>query len=92
MKNFPGTEPIRLKDALAIMANGEPCSLGFCDYNEKAKTGGNYREIDQCVKVGVIDKHANKTMISVRKVGDNTHPIAVHTWLIMKFNNLPVIL
>lgn len=92
MKNFLGTETIRLKDALAIMANGEPCSLGFCDFNAKAKTGGSYREIDQCVKVGIVDKHTNKTLISVRKVGDNTHPIAVHTWLIMKFNNLSVIL
>ena len=74
------------------MANGEPFSIGYCDFNAKAKTGGNFKELTNCVKIGQADKLANRQLINIKVDGSGSHPIPVHTWLIMSFNNLSVIL
>tara|TARA_Y100000758_G_C15866057_1_gene354871 strand:+ start:171 stop:455 length:285 start_codon:yes stop_codon:yes gene_type:complete len=68
----------------------EPFSIAFVTCNRNKKTGGEIIRLDNAVRVG--QKHntvANKT-IGVKQLGNTHHPYAVHTRLILEFNNRKV--
>lgn len=88
---------IRLADALDqmnLIENGKkkPFDIVFCTVDKKRKTGGDIVELRNVTRVSQKHNMQSNETIGVFNPDNLEHPYAVHTWLILKFNNMEVLL
>ena len=77
---------ISLRDALAILDSGQPCTVTFVTCDRRRKRGGELLTYEACVWVSTYWK---KGIRNVRLPNKKVRPI--HIWLITQLNGKKVI-
>lgn len=81
---------IALNDALGVMGTGEPFSIKYVTANRSKKTGGKVIFLPKAVKVGASHNQKDNETITLKQLGNDTHPYPIHIHLILEFNNQKV--
>jgi len=80
-------QTINLNDALGVMKEGIPFQLKFVTANRQLGTGGKIIELTSAVEVGAKHNQKNNETVTVKQVGNDSHPYPVHIHLITEFNH-----
>ena len=85
-------EIISLRDALNEMDNGKPFSIKAVAFDKTKRKGGNFIEARSVIKIGAKYSLVDNDLISIKRTNNSTHPIPIHTHLIVQYNNKRVII